>query len=70
MAGYSIWSTNYDWDADIREEQRAQKKRWDGKVITTGRQWANNADGALAVSTYSEVKLWDAVRDYYDSREW
>lgn len=70
MAGHSIWCTNYDWDADIRAEQRAQKKRWDGKVITTGRQWANNADGALAVSTYSEAKLWDAVRDYYDSREW
>ena len=70
MAGHSIWCTNYDWDADIRAEQRAQKKRWDGKVITTGRQWANNADGALVVSTYSETKLWDAVRDYYDSREW
>lgn len=70
MAGYSIWSTNYDWDADIRAEQKEQKKRWNGKVITTGRQWANNADGALAVSTYSEAKLWDAVRDYYDSREW
>ena len=62
--------TNYDWDAEIRAEQRAQKKRWDGKVITTGRQWANNANGALAVPAYSEAKLWDAVRDYYDSREW
>ena len=70
MAGHSIWCTNYDWDADIRAEQRVQKKRWNGKVITTGRQWTNNADGALAVSTYSEAKLWDAVRDYYDSREW
>ena len=60
----------YDWQAEIEREHKAQKKRWNGKVITTGRQWANNADGALAVSTYSEVKLWDAVRDYYDSREW
>ena len=70
MAGHSIWCTNYDWDRDITAEHKAEKKRWNGKVITTGRQWANNADGALAVSTYSEAKLWDAVRDYYDSREW
>ena len=69
MAGQSIWCTNYDWDRDITQERRAEKKRWNGKVITTGRQWANNADGALAVASYSEAKLWDAVRDYYDSRQ-
>ena len=37
----------YDWDYEIREEQKATKKRWNGKVITTGRQWAENAHGAL-----------------------
>ena len=32
----------YDWDAEIRRENKAQKKRWDGKVITTAKQWNNN----------------------------
>lgn len=70
MAGQSIWCAGYNWDDEIREECKAQKKRWDGKVIKTGRQWACNADGALAVASYSEAKLWDAVQDWRSSREW
>ena len=59
-----------NWDADIRREHIAEKKRWSGKVITTVKQWANNADGARAVDSYSTARLWEAVRDYQDSRQW
>lgn len=58
------------WDAEINRERKAEKKRWNGKVITTSKQWMYNADGAMAVSDYSTDKLWSAVRDYYDSRQW
>ena len=60
----------YDWDAEIRRENKAQKKRWDGKVITTAKQWDNNCDGAMEIPSYEIGKVWDAVRDYYDSRQW
>lgn len=60
----------YDWDYAIREESKAQKKRWNGKVITTGRQWTENANGAREVDNYESSRIWDAVRDYYDSRQW
>ena len=60
----------YDWDYEISKEQKAAKKRWNGKVITTSRQWANNADGAREPDTTSYEKIYDAVRDYYNSREW
>jgi hypothetical protein len=63
-------TTMYDWDYEIREEQKATKKRWNGKVITTGRQWAENAHGALEPMNASYDKIWDAVRDYQDSRQW
>lgn len=62
--------TTYNWEEEIKVECRAQKKRWNGKVITSSRQWTENANGARAVSCYSEAKVWEAVRDYYDSREW
>ena len=60
----------YDWDAEIKRENRAQQKRWNGKVITTGRQWANNANGAIEPMETSFDKIYDAVRDYCDSRDW
>lgn len=60
----------YDWQAEIEREHKVQKKRWNGKVITTGRQWAENADGAREPANYSYDKIWDAVRDYQDSRQW
>lgn len=60
----------YDWDYSIKQEHKAEKKRWNGKVITTGRQWTENADGAREVSNYSYDKIWDAVRDYQTSRQW
>ena len=58
------------WEQEIDRECKAQKKRWDGKVITTARQWSNNADGAAAVDTCSMDRVWSAVRDYYNTREW
>ncbi len=60
----------YDWDADIRREHQAEKKRWNRKVITTAKQWEYNASGAREIDNYSTEKIWDAVRDYYDSRGW
>lgn len=58
------------WQIEIEQEQKQARKKWNGKVITTGRQWANNASGAVAVSNYESAHVWDAVRDYYNSREW
>lgn len=60
----------YDWDYEIREEHKADKKRWNGKVITTGRQWANNADGAIEPQSSSFANIYAAVRDWEDSRQW
>ena len=60
----------YEWQEELNKEAKADKKRWNGKVITTGRQWANNASGAIEPMESSFDKIYDAVRDYYDSREW
>lgn len=60
----------YDWQAEIEREYKVQKKRWNGKVITTSRQWTENADGAREPDNYSYDKIWDAVRDYRNSRQW
>ena len=60
----------YDWDVAINKEAKAQKKRWNGKVITTSKQWNYNADGSKEFDNYETSKIWDAVRDYYDSRDW
>lgn len=60
----------YDWDYSIKEERKAEKKRWNGKVITTSKQWIYNDAGSREVDNYSTAKIWDAVNDYYSSREW
>lgn len=60
----------YDYDYEIRKEHREQKKRWNGKVITTSRQWTENAYGALEPMNANYDKIWEAVRDYYNSRQW
>lgn len=58
------------WQNRIEREHKAQQKRWNGKVITTGRQWTENADGAIAPMESSYEKIWDAVKDYRNSRDW
>lgn len=60
----------YDWQEELNKEAKAQKKRWDGKVITTSKQWENNDSGSRAVSAYSFDKIFDAVKDYQNSRSW
>ena len=60
----------YSWEEEINRECKAQAKRWNGKVISTGRQWAENADGAKEPTNYSYDKICEAVRDYQDSRQW
>lgn len=60
----------YDWDYSIRQEHKAEKKRWNGKVITTGRQWAENADGAREPMSARYDRILDAMRDYQNSRQW
>ena len=60
----------YNWEEEINRECKAQTKRWNGKVISTGRQWTENANGAIEPMATSYNKMYDAVRDYYTSREW
>ena len=60
----------YDWQEELNREAKAQKKRWDGKTIITGRQWTENADGAVEPITCSYTQIWDAVKDYQNSRCW
>ena len=64
------YTTYTSYNAEIAAESARAKKRWNGKVITTGRQWAENASGAREPDTTSFERIYDAVRDYYDSREW
>ena len=59
-----------EWAYELDREAKRDRKRWDGKVITTGRQWANNADGAREPACSSFGRIYEAVRDYYDSRDW
>ena len=60
----------YFWEEEIDREAKAQKKKWNGKVITTGRQWTENADGAIAPMETSFDKIWEAVNDYRQSKNW
>lgn len=60
----------YDYEEQINRECKARKKAWNGKVITTSKQWVNNDYGSRAVDSCEMSKVWDAVRDYYDSRQW
>ena len=60
----------YEWQEELNRQAKAEKKRWDGKVITTAKQWNNNCAGAMEVPSCDMGKVWDAVRDYYDSRQW
>ena len=60
----------YDWQKELDREIKAQKKRWNGKVITTSRQWTENASGAIEPSNYNYSQIWDAVKDYQNSRSW
>ena len=32
----------YNWEEEINRECKAQTKRWNGKVISTGRQWTEH----------------------------
>jgi hypothetical protein len=60
-----------EWmEREINREAREQKKRWNGKVITTSRQWTENASGAREPDSYTYSQIWDAVKDYQKSRSW
>ena len=54
-------------DRDVRIQHNRMKNT---KVIATDRQWANDAGGSASVSAYTIGQVFDAVRDYYSSREW
>ena len=60
----------YNYEEEKKRECKAQAKRWNGKVISTSRQWTENAHGAIEPMATSYDKVYDAVRDYYTSREW
>ena len=59
-----------EWEYELDREAKKDKKRWNGKVIATSKQWANNADGAREPDYSSFNRIYEAVRDYYDSRDW
>ncbi len=56
----------YDYDKEIDAECKAQAKRWNGKVITTAKQWQYNSNGSVAVSSYSMDNIYAA---YNEARE-
>lgn len=58
------------WEDSLNNQAKRDKKRWNGKVITTSRQWTENADGAREPDSSSFKCIYEAVRDYYDSRDW
>lgn len=41
----------YSYEEEINRECKAQAKRWNGKVISTSRQWTENAYGAVEAMT-------------------
>ena len=59
-----------EWQEELNKTAKKEKKRWNGKVITTGNQWRFNADGAKEPESYTFEQIWDAVRDYQNSRQW
>lgn len=40
------------------------RTRWDGKKITTDKQWQFNDSGAIAPQVCDESKLWGAIEEY------
>lgn len=36
----------------------------------TSREWTENARGSKEPDNYEFSKIWDAVRDWQDSRQW
>ena len=60
----------YDYFEDLNRVARAEKKQWNGKVITTGRQWVNNDRGSKEVMSYSFGQIFDAYTDWQNSRSW
>ena len=61
---------NYNWQTRLDQDSKATKKRWNGKVITTSRQWNNNSNGSSEIycGTIEQVR-W-AVEEYRRSKEW
>jgi hypothetical protein len=64
MSYYSTWQEQLDKDT------KANKKRWNGKVITTGRQWNYNANGSSEIAYCSTEQVYWAVQEYRQSKEW
>ena len=60
----------YNYLEDLNKVARAEKKRWNGKVITTGKQCVNNDNGSKEVMSYSFDLIFDAYQDWQDSRRW
>ena len=61
-----------EWmEKEINREAKEQKKRWNGKVITTGRQWNENARGSREPEYASMNQIMDAYREYArNEAEW
>lgn len=43
---------------------QSKRPRWDGKKITTAKQWQFNDSGTVAPQICDESKLWGAIEEY------
>lgn len=58
------------WDNEIDRICKADKKAWDGKVITTAKQWLFHDGGSASVSQYSYSQIMDAYNESRSYDEW
>ena len=61
----------YNYDAEIQATCKKDKKAWNGKVITTSKQWLFNDFGSACVGNYSYSQILDSYAEYHrDCDEW
>ena len=58
-----------EWEYELDREAKRDRQHWNDKIITTSKQWTNNADGAREPGCSSFDRIYEAVRDYYNSRD-
>ena len=55
---YEYNSQNYD------REIKKRNKPWNGKVITTSKQWNCNASGSCPIDNCSSNQIYEAIAEY------
>jgi hypothetical protein len=51
-------------------EIKAKKKKWNGKVITTSKQWLHNDSGSREALNCSYRQILEAADEYINSSKW